>query len=271
MKRKIIEIDDEKCTGCGQCVTGCAEGALAIVDGKARIVRDMFCDGLGACIGHCPEDALKIIEREAEDFDEEAAMEHVRRMGGIAPQAHGHGAAHGGCPSAQVSTRKPAHGGCPSAGMMRMTPCDKANVPAGRVGSALSHWPIQIRLIPPHAPFLQDANLLIAGDCCPVATPDFHSRFLAGRTIMLGCPKFDNAAEYVERLTQVFAQNRIASVTILEMEVPCCSGLSRIVAQALAKSGRDIPCVRAIAKRDGGISEEKLDFRSAARSGLNPL
>ena len=271
MIRKIIEIDEEKCTGCGQCVTGCAEGALAIIDGKAKIVRDMFCDGLGACIGHCPEDALHIIEREAEDFDEEAAMEHVRRMGGVAPQGHGHGAGHGGCPSAQVSTRTPAHGGCPSAGMMRMTPCDRANVPAGQAGSALSHWPVQIRLIPPHAPFLQDADLLIAGDCCPVATPDFHGRFLAGRTIMLGCPKFDNAGEYVERLAQVFAQNRINSVTVLEMEVPCCSGLSRIVGQALARSGKDVPCTRAIVARDGQVSEERITPAAAAPAGLNRL
>ncbi len=269
MKRKIIEIDDEKCTGCGQCVTGCAEGALAIIDGKARIVRDMFCDGLGACIGHCPEDALHIIEREADDFDEEAAMEHVRKMGGVGhPQ---HPAAGHGCPSAQVSTRTPGHGGCPSAGMMRMTPSQQANTATGQVGSALSHWPIQIRLIPPHAPFLQDADLLIAGDCCPVATPDFHGRFLAGRTIMLGCPKFDNAGEYVERLAQVFAQNRINSVTILEMEVPCCSGLSGIVGQALVRSGRDIPAVRAIVARDGKVSEEKFIPQAMAPQGLTRL
>ncbi|MDO9581749.1 MAG: 4Fe-4S binding protein [Desulfomicrobium sp.] len=269
MKRKIIEIDDEKCTGCGQCVTGCAEGALAIIDGKARIVRDMFCDGLGACIGHCPEDALHIIEREADDFDEEAAMEHVRKMGGVGhPQ---HPAAGHGCPSAQVSTRTPGHGGCPSAGMMRMTPSQQANTGTGQVGSALSHWPIQIRLIPPHAPFLQDADLLIAGDCCPVATPDFHGRFLAGRTIMLGCPKFDNAGEYVERLAQVFAQNRINSVTILEMEVPCCSGLSGIVGQALVRSGRDIPAVRAIVARDGKVSEEKFIPQAMAPLGLTRL
>jgi NAD-dependent dihydropyrimidine dehydrogenase PreA subunit len=204
MKRKIIEIDETKCTGCGLCIPGCAEGALAIVDGKARIVKDMYCDGLGACLGHCPEDALRIIEREADEFDEEAAMAHVRRMGGE------HAAPH-----------QTGHTGCPSAGMMRMTPCDTANVPAGQVGSVLSHWPVQIRLVPPHAPFLQDTDLLIAGDCCPVATPDFHSRFLAGRTVMIGCPKFDNAGEYVERLTQVFARNRINSVTVLEMEVPC--------------------------------------------------
>lgn len=269
MIRKIIEIDEEKCTGCGQCVTGCAEGALAIIDGKAKIVRDMFCDGLGACIGHCPEDALHIIEREADDFDEEAAMEHVRKIGGV--EALVHGAGHGGCPSAQVSTRTPGHGGCPSAGMMRMTPCEQANVPAGQVGSALSHWPVQIRLVPPHAPFLQDSDLLIAGDCCPVATPDFHGRFLAGRTVMIGCPKFDNAGEYVERLTQVFAQNRIKSVTILEMEVPCCSGLSRIVGQALANSGRDIPAVRAIVARDGKVSEEKFTPPAAAPQGLTRL
>jgi len=267
MKRKIIEIDEAKCTGCGLCITGCAEGALAIVDGKARIVKDMYCDGLGACLGHCPEGALTIVEREAEDFDEAAAMEHVRRTGG-----DGHHASHGGhagCPSAQVSMRKPAHGGCPSAGMMQMTPCDKANVPAGQAGSALSHWPVQIRLIPPHAPFLQDADLLIAGDCCPVAAPDFHSR-LAGRTIMLGCPKFDNAGEYVERLTQVFAQNRIKSITILEMEVPCCSGLSRIVGQALAASGKSIPAVRAIVARDGKVSEEPFTPAPAA-PGLGRL
>jgi len=269
MKRKIIEIDEEKCTGCGQCVTGCAEGALAIIDGKARIVRDMFCDGLGACIGHCPEDALHIIEREAEEFDEEAAMEHVRKMGGVGHDQHS--PAGSGCPSARVSTRAPGHGGCPSAGMMQMKPCEQANVPAGQVGSALSHWPVQIRLIPPHAPFLQDADLLIAGDCCPVAAPDFHARFLAGRTIMLGCPKFDNAGEYVERLTQVFAQNSIKSVTILEMEVPCCSGLSRIVAQALAGSGKDIPCVRAIVGRDGKTTEEKFTPAVTAPAGLTRL
>ncbi len=269
MIRKIIEIDEEKCTGCGQCVTGCAEGALAIIDGKAKIVRDMFCDGLGACIGHCPEDALHIIEREADDFDEEAAMEHVRKIGGLEALIHGTG--HGGCPSAQVSTRATGQGGCPSAGMMRMTPCEQANVPTGQVGSALSHWPVQIRLVPPHAPFLQDSDLLIAGDCCPVATPDFHGRFLAGRTVMIGCPKFDNAGEYVERLAQVFAQNRINSITVLEMEVPCCSGLSRIVAQALAQSGRDIPCTRAIVARDGQVSEEKISAAPKPMAGLTKL
>ncbi len=249
MIRKIIEIDEDKCTGCGQCVTGCAEGALAIVNGKAKIVRDMFCDGLGACIGHCPEDALRIVEREAEEFDEDEAMEHVRKMGG---------AGHHGCPSAQV---------------MQMNPCAAANEPAsqtGQHGSSLSHWPVQIRLVPAHAPFLNDADLLIAGDCCPVATPDFHARFLHGRVIMLGCPKFDNAGEYMEKLTQVFTQARVRSILVLEMEVPCCSGLSRIVAQALANSGKNIPCAKAIVARDGSTREEGM-AAAAPALGLNRL
>jgi len=250
MKRKIIEIDESKCTGCGLCINGCAEGALAIVNGKAKIVKDMYCDGLGACIGHCPEDALHIIEREAEDFDEEAAMEHVRNMGAPAPRHHG-------CPSAQV---------------MQLSPCAKANVPTEQAGSALSHWPIQIRLVPPHAPFLHNADLLIAGDCCPVAAPDFHSKFLQGRVLMLGCPKFDNALEYVEKLTQVFAQANIKSVTILEMEVPCCSGLSRIVGQALANSGKNLPCSRMIVTRDGRSFEEKFEPVSTPQGhGLSRL
>lgn len=238
MKRKIIEIDEEKCTGCGLCIPGCAEGALAIVDGKARIVRDMFCDGLGACLGHCPEGALRIIEREAEEFDEEAALEHVRKTRNM-----------------EDAPAKPA--GCPSAAILRMAPTPLAAAP-GETGSSLSHWPIKIRLVPPHAPFLDNADLIIAGDCCPAASPDFHSRFLDGRVLMLGCPKFDNAEEYVERLAQMFAQARIRSITVLEMEVPCCSGMSRIVARALDRSGKDIPCTRRILGRDGRSVEEKM-------------
>lgn len=234
MLRKIIEIDEEKCTGCGLCIPGCAEGALAIVNGKAKIVRDMYCDGLGACIGHCPEGALTIIEREAEDFDEDAAMEHVRQVDS-------------GCPSARIGVRTVA----PS-------PCDQANRPVTQNDSRLSHWPVQLRLIPPHAPFLKNADLLIAGDCCPVALPDFHG-LLSGRRIMLGCPKFDNNNEYVERLTHIFSQAGIKSVTVLEMEVPCCSGLSRIVAQALKNAGSSTPCSRLIVTRDGRLHKRDME------------
>lgn len=247
MIRKIIEIDEEKCTGCGLCLPGCEEGALAIVDGKAKIVRDMFCDGLGACIGHCPEGALHIIEREADAFDEEAAMAHVRATGSM----------HQGCPSAQV---------------MQINTCATANAPVSYAcaGSNLSHWPVQIRLVPAHAPFLENADLLIVGDCCAVAAPDFHTRFLPNRVVMMGCPKFDNAAEYVEKLTQVFSQAKIKSVLVLEMEVPCCSGLSRIVAQALSNAGKQIPATKVIVARNGQSQEMPLDLTSLA-SGLNQL
>ncbi|GAB1409868.1 4Fe-4S binding protein [Desulfovibrionales bacterium] len=239
MLRKIIEINEDLCTGCGMCIPGCAEGALAIVDGKAKIVRDMYCDGLGACIGHCPEGALTIVEREADAFDEAAAMDHVRRMGGHVPAGHGTG----GCPSSQVQF---------------LTPCAKANVPTAQAG-ALSHWPVQIRLVPPHAPFLRGARLLIAGDCCPVATPAFHTEFLPGRVVLVGCPKFDDAPDYVERLTAIFQNNTIADITVLEMEVPCCSGMSRIVGQALRASGADIPWRTVVVGRDGSTSERPLE------------
>ncbi|MDY0275647.1 MAG: 4Fe-4S binding protein [Desulfomicrobium sp.] len=240
MIREIIEIDEEKCTGCGLCIPGCAEGALAIVNGKAKIVRDMYCDGLGACIGHCPEGALRIVQREADPFDEEAAMEYVRQL---------NQGANADVPESGVQNTKPR--GCPSAQVIQMSPCAQANTPQSQTGSNLGHWPVQIRLVPPHAPFLQDADLLIVGDCCAVAAPDFHSSHLVGKVVLMGCPKFDNAQEYIQRLSQIFAQAQIKSITVLEMEVPCCSGLSQIVAAALANSGKDIPCARTIVTRSG--------------------
>ncbi|UJX41493.1 4Fe-4S ferredoxin [Desulfovibrio sp. JY] len=234
MKRKIIEIDEALCNGCGQCVTGCAEGALAIVDGKARIVADHFCDGLGACIGHCPTGALQIIEREAPEFDEAAAMAHVAQAGQP-------GGKHGGCPSGQPLT---------------LTPCQQANVPTGQTpvaGSALSSWPIKLRLVPPTAPFLKGARLLLTSDCVPPAFPAFHSAFLPGRVALLGCPKFDDVQAYVDKLTAIVRDNAVADITVLQMEVPCCSGMARIAAMAVAASGRDIPITRVVVGRQGAI------------------
>jgi len=234
MKRKIIEIDEALCNGCGQCVTGCAEGALAIVDGKARIVADHFCDGLGACIGQCPTDALQIIEREAPEFDEAAAMAHVAQTGQT-------GGKHGGCPSGQPLT---------------LTPCQQANVPTGQTpvaGSALSSWPIKLRLVPPTAPFLKGARLLLTSDCVPPAFPAFHSAFLPGRVALLGCPKFDDVQAYVDKLAAIVRENAIADITVLQMEVPCCSGMARIAAMAVAASGRDIPITRVVVGRQGEI------------------
>ena len=236
--RKIIEIDDERCDGCGNCVPSCAEGAIQIVDGKARVIADKYCDGLGACLGECPQDALKIVEREADEFDEEAVEELLKKQAAekdAAPKA-------GGCPSAAMKTFPMAGG--PAAG-------GKTIAPGGP--SALGHWPIQIRLVPAGAPFLKGADLLIAADCVPVAYPSFHKDFLEGKAVMIGCPKFDDAQGYIDKLAQVFAESGIRSITSLIMEVPCCSGLPMIVKKALERSGMDIPLEEVVVSARGEI------------------
>lgn len=240
--RKIIQIDEERCNGCGNCVVACAEGAIQIIDGKAKVIADKYCDGLGACIGDCPEDALKIIEREADDFDE-AAVEAL-----LAKQAKQKSKpVSGGCPSAAIKT-------FPTAGASE--PCGCANKPIlkGAHGdSALGHWPVQIKLVPPGAPFLKGADLLIAADCVPVAYPHFHKDFLKGKAIMIGCPKFDDADAYVEKLSQVFAVSGIKTITSVIMEVPCCSALPIIVQKALEKAGIDIPFEEVVVSARGKI------------------
>ncbi|MCK9239507.1 4Fe-4S binding protein [Desulfocurvus sp.] len=247
--RKIIEIDEELCNGCGQCVPSCAEGALAIVDGKARVVRDSFCDGLGACLGECPTGALRIVEREAEPFDEAAALAHVAAGGG-AP-AHGH-APGGGCPGAAAMSLRPG-GGCPGAAPARLAPAASAGADDAPP-SLLGHWPVQIRLVPPDAPFLRGAELVIAADCAAVAHPDFHRRFVGGNVVLLGCPKFDGDADYPRRLAELFARSGVRGVTVVRMEVPCCAGLPAAVRQGLAASGRtDLPLREVVVARDGAI------------------
>lgn len=238
VKRKIIQIDEEKCDGCGQCVTGCAEGALQVIDGKARVVNEVFCDGLGACIGECPNGALTLIEREAEEFDENAVEAHLQQ--------------------AQQKQHAPK---CPSAGIQDLrtaTSCDQANVPAelgpnAAIHSNLSHWPIQIRLIPPNAPFLKGADLLVVADCVPVTYPAMNETFVKGRRVLLGCPKFDNVQEAIEKFTQIFLQNEIRSLTILVMEVPCCSGLPFIVRKAMEASGKNIAVSTVVISTRGEI------------------
>ncbi len=240
--RKIVEIDDELCDGCGQCVTGCAEGALDIVDGKARVVSDNLCDGLGACIGECPTGALEIIEREAEAFDEAAVEKHLENL-----------EADGEKPVMPFPT-----GGCPSAGLKMFAPrkAGEQAPPAGPgdgtvVDSALTHWPIKIRLVPPHAPFLKQAHLLVLADCGAVAFPTLHRDYLAGRVVLIGCPKFDEIKEYIERFAQIFAQADIQSVTAVRMEVPCCAGLLVIVQKAMEKAAVDIPLEEVILSARG--------------------
>lgn len=228
--RKIIQIDEERCDGCGQCVPSCAEGAIEIVDGKARIVADKYCDGLGACMGDCPNDALTVIEREAEDFDEEAVEEYLKEKEKTAPPAEQ--PITGGCPSSKIQNFIPS------------TPCQAANAPVGQSSassSELSHWPIQIHLVPPTAPFLKGADLLIAADCTPVAYPDFHQDFLKGKVVMVGCPKFDDVDGYIQKFTDIFKEADIKRITAVVMEVPCCSGLPTIIKKAMEAAGKNIP------------------------------
>jgi NAD-dependent dihydropyrimidine dehydrogenase PreA subunit len=214
--REIIKIDEEKCTGCGECIPNCAEGALQIIDGKAKLIRDDLCDGLGACLGHCPEGALKIIHREAPEFDEEAVEEHLTKIG--APE----------CLSCDVKVD----------GSTTTAPSQLSGevVPIGQ-----RQWPIALRLVSVNAPFFKDADVLVVADCVPFSYPQFQQEFLQGRVLVYGCPKFDNAQGYVEKLTEIFQKNTIKSVTMLKMEVPCCSGLQRIVEIAVTQSGKDIP------------------------------
>ena len=247
MIREIVKIDEEKCDGCGLCVPACAEGAIQIIDGKARLLADNLCDGLGACLGDCPQGAITIEKRQADAFDEEAVEEHLQKSTPkpAAPaqgQRHGHGHG-GGCPGSRVMTMTPpAGGGCPGSALRSFSaPKDDANTEAGTRQSQLRQWPVQMHLVPPTAPFLQGAELVFAADCVPFAYADFHKDFLQGKALLIGCPKLDDGQAYLHKLTEMLMKNDIKSLTVLHMEVPCCSGLVAIVRQALAASGKDIP------------------------------
>jgi len=240
--RKIIEIDEERCDGCGDCVISCAEGALKIIDGKAKVISDNLCDGLGACLGECPQEALKIIEREAEDFDEAAVEEHLEANQSKEEKQ----TMPCGCPSTQIQSFAPAAG------------CQSANTPTSfeKAASALTHWPVQIRLIPPTAPFLKGADLLVTADCVPVAFPSLHRDYLEGKTIMLGCPKFDDVQAYIDKFSEIFKTAGVKSVTTMIMEVPCCSGLPMIVKKGMEASGVNVPSRQVVVSTRGEILEE---------------
>ncbi|MGQ9689629.1 MAG: ATP-binding protein [Desulfobaccales bacterium] len=217
-KRQVITIDQEKCDGCGQCVPSCAEGAIVMVDGKARLLADKYCDGLGACLGECPVGAITIEEREADAF--------VGPAPGVLP---GH------------TTSKPqtatAPFACPGSGPRQFDPAAAPTAGA----SALGHWPVKLRLVPSKAPFFQNAELLVAADCAPFAAGDFHARYLPGKAVVCGCPKFDDLEDYVARLTAILKDNEIKSLTIVNMEVPCCQGLVEAVRRAFQASGKRLP------------------------------
>jgi len=230
-RRKIIKIDEEKCDGCGLCVPACAEGAIQIVDGKARLVSEVYCDGLGDCLGECPRGALTIEEREAEEFDEKAVEHHLaeQKAQQTAPSQKSDPLPCG-CPGSASQTLKP-----------RQTAHSAAAGDAETTPSALGNWPVQLHLVPVVAPYFNEARLVIAADCVPFSFADFHRKFLAGRVLLVGCPKLDDAEAYREKLAQIFRQNDIRSVEAVYMEVPCCFGLVHLVKKALEESGREIP------------------------------
>ncbi len=220
-KRKIIEINEELCNGCGDCITACHEGALAIVNGRAKVVNESFCDGLGACIKGCSAGALTVVEREAEPFVEPPGMKAAQAV-----HVHGGGS---GCPGSQVRS-------------FQKVPSAPSNVgretPSRIVPSELTHWPVQLHLVRPEAPFFADKELVVLSTCAPVACPDVHWRFLRGRAVVLGCPKLDRTEGYVEKLAGIFSAARTPRVLVVRMEVPCCGGLTAIVEEAAALSGR---------------------------------
>jgi Pyruvate/2-oxoacid:ferredoxin oxidoreductase delta subunit len=229
--RNVVKIDADKCTGCGLCATACAEGAIKIVDGKAQLVSDSYCDGLGACLGHCPEGAITIEQREAAAFDEQAVARH------LAPSLKHPWPQSGGSRAAATAPMFV----CPGLAAHELKKAESAAADAaGDVSSQLSHWPVQLRLVSPTAPYFAGADLLLVADCVPLAMGDFHQRFLKGRRVVVGCPKLDDAGFYIEKLAQILSANNLHSLTVVHMEVPCCSGLTRIAREALARSGRTI-------------------------------
>ena len=284
MKRKIINIDQKKCTGCGQCIPDCPEGALQLIDGKARLVSDLFCDGLGACMGTCPEGAITVIEREAGEYDEKAVMANVVPQGPAVIKAHlehlvGHGEkklydlaieylrehqipvpshrAPGSPPDAGVCGH-PSFAGCPgsAARTIPRRPREGYRHAPGETGSELRQWPVQLKLLNPEAHYFDNADLLIAADCVPFAYAGFHHDFLKDRIVIIFCPKLDTDIEgYIMKLKEIFSLHQIRSVTILHMEVPCCSGVAYIVDQALKGSGKTIPVREYTVMIDGGVME----------------
>jgi ferredoxin len=219
--RKIIRIDEEKCNGCGLCVPSCAEGALQIVNGKAKLVKEQYCDGLGACLGECPQGALNIEDREAEEFDEVAVEQHLQEQEKQELPC--------GCPSASVAQFQ-----CETSAAAE----SETTAPAA---SRLTHWPVQLTLVPPSAPFLKGADILLAADCVPFAYADFHREFLADRALLVACPKLDDFGAHFSKLTAILHQAKPRSLSVVHMEVPCCSGLVHMARKAIEASGRDIP------------------------------
>jgi Pyruvate/2-oxoacid:ferredoxin oxidoreductase delta subunit len=218
--RNIVKIDEEKCNGCGLCISACAEGAIKLINGKAKLLSESYCDGLGACIGHCPQDAITIERRETAPFDDEATKEHLAQ---------------------ERTDNSKANFVCPGLAAQRLRQKSTGPKQVGaETPSRLSNWPVQLRLVSPNAPYFANADLLLVADCVPFAMGDFHSRILKDRSIAVGCPKLDDAEFYIEKLSAILKANKPKSLTVVHMEVPCCFGLTRIACEAIARSGMNI-------------------------------
>ncbi|OGW92745.1 MAG: 4Fe-4S ferredoxin [Omnitrophica bacterium RIFCSPLOWO2_01_FULL_45_24] len=262
-KRKIIKIDEDKCNGCGLCIPNCPEGALQIIDGKARLVSDLFCDGLGACIGHCPQDAINIEEREAGPYGEKEVMANIVKQGKNTIIAHlSHLKEHNEFgylkeamdylkeKGVKINLEEIAHavhsgtgGGCPGSRMVdsrKKEKPEKGEVSSCKNESQLETWPVQLKLVPAFAPFLNGADILIAADCVPFAYADFHEDLLKERILLVGCPKLDDVSYYKEKISQIIKNNDIKSITYAHMEVPCCFGLLPVIKEAISESGKKI-------------------------------
>lgn len=220
--RNIVSIDEEKCNGCGLCITACAEGAIELIDGKAKLVSDIYCDGLGACLGHCPEDAITVEPREAEEFDEVATEQYLKAKA-----------------KPEVSTPL----ACP--GMAAQTLKPQSDVSASGSGPApsqpasqLAQWPVQLKLVSPNAPYLADADLLLVADCVPFAMGNFHNTLLKEHAVAIGCPKLDDVDSHIEKVQAILESNGLNSLSVVHMEVYCCSGLTAIARKAITRSGK---------------------------------
>jgi len=275
MKRKIIHIDEDTCDGCGECIPECPEGAIQIIDGKARLVSDLFCDGLGACLGSCPNDAITIEEREAEPYDERLVMERIVEGGPSLIEAHlRHLKDHGATDYLQEAvsyleenginvptiTGGKAHacaGTCPGR-EARTLETTEGQERAASTTSRLGHWPVQLHLLSPLAPYFKEADVLLVADCVAYALAGFHDRFLAGKSIAIACPKLDsNKDAYIEKLRLMIDEAKINTLTVIKMEVPCCSGIVRLAQEAASRASRKVPIKSITVSIRGEIIEEK--------------
>lgn len=255
--RKVIKIDEELCNGCGLCVPSCAEGAIQIIDGKARLVSDKYCDGLGACLGECPQGALSFEERVADDFDMDAVEEHLTSMGRSLEE---HNSRHQEQPKPAPRPHH-GHGGCPGSRMLdfsRDVEEEEESGDAPKLRSQLRQWPVKLNLVNPSAPYFQDADLVLAADCSAFAYASFHPDFLKGKALAIGCPKFDDVQRYIDKLTDIITEGGIKSITVVHMEVPCCLGLLYAAKEAVEASGKQIPVKSIVVSIRGEVKDAPM-------------